>query len=587
MEVSSQTIVTCDEEKALKSLLDAFGSSFSLDEIATAYCKASRNADSAVQILYEMQGSSSTSETHSSSVHTRVEESSKTAYGSSSFENSFQKRKNMKSKARPISVGTVSSMIDKDYVRPKPSANGTYVARKPLKLDANALPMTEIWREKTKPSIVKHNQLHQDMEDFLLNMLGDGFQLDREMIREVLGRCKDTRWGQHQCEDTRWGPKDFPIAIGLEEEITLRPDMFTLVLDVLTEHIQEMVAQCMLFADDFVLIGDPREKLNEKLKVWRQTLESYDFRISRNSCGYDMAKSMERLLDTSVVALGKRAAVADYSTKKFTDMKAKSKLASSSERKAQNSNSLRRDRDTVSNKGVELNQKQKQRDVLQKEVMTDLFNSRDPREESPKRTVKDVNKNSRYGIVFEPPADSMEEYKIDMNFSQQQNVDDAEDEEDYQKVRKAVKEYRVTMNEYYKAAVEAFAKGDQIKAEKLFDQGHFFERKAHEADEESSRMILETRNTESQEMLLDLHDLGTKEAIRLLKRHLSSLSGIPSFEYLKVVLDANGEDSSKGSRRRLVLKLLEKESIKWVEGETGGTILIPLASIDRKSLSFV
>ncbi|KAE9591742.1 hypothetical protein Lalb_Chr20g0121931 [Lupinus albus] len=493
MEVSSQTIVTCDEEKALKSLLDAFGSSFSLDEIATAYCKASRNADSAVQILYEMQGSSSTSETHSSSVHTRVEESSKTAYGSSSFENSFQKRKNMKSKARPISVGTVSSMIDKDYVRPKPSANGTYVARKPLKLDANALPMTEIWREKTKPSIVKHNQLHQDMEDFLLNMLGDGFQLDREMIREVL-----------------------------------------------------------------------------------------------DSCGYDMAKSMERLLDTSVVALGKRAAVADYSTKKFTDMKAKSKLASSSERKAQNSNSLRRDRDTVSNKGVELNQKQKQRDVLQKEVMTDLFNSRDPREESPKRTVKDVNKNSRYGIVFEPPADSMEEYKIDMNFSQQQNVDaDAEDEEDYQKVRKAVKEYRVTMNEYYKAAVEAFAKGDQIKAEKLFDQGHFFERKAHEADEESSRMILETRNTESQEMLLDLHDLGTKEAIRLLKRHLSSLSGIPSFEYLKVVLDANGEDSSKGSRRRLVLKLLEKESIKWVEGETGGTILIPLASIDRKSLSFV
>ncbi|XP_019426188.1 PREDICTED: putative nuclear RNA export factor SDE5 isoform X2 [Lupinus angustifolius] len=491
MEVSSQTIVTCDEEKALKSLLDAFGSTFSLDEIATAYCKASRNADLAVEILYEMQGSSSTSETHSSNVHTRVEESSKSAYGSS-FENSFQERKSIKSKARPVSVGTVSSMIGKDYVRSKPSTNETYVARKPLKLDANALPMAGIWREKTKPNIVKHNQLHQDMEDFLVNMLGDGFQLDRDMIREVL-----------------------------------------------------------------------------------------------DSCGYDMAKSVERLLDPSVVALGKRAAVVDDSSGKFTDMKAQSELASSSERKALNSNYLRGDGNTDSNKGVELHQKQKQRDDLQKEVMTALFNSRDPLEESPKRIVKDVNKNSRYGIVFEPPADSMDEYKIDMNFSQQQNVDEAEDEEDYQKVRKAVKEYRVTMNEYYKAAVEAFAKGDQIKAEKLFEQGHFFERKAHEADEESSRMILQTRNSESQEMLLDLHDFGTKEAIRLLKRHLSSLSGIPSFEYLKVVLDANGEDSSKGSRRRLVLKLLEKESIKWVEGEIAGTILIPLASIDRKSLSFV
>lgn len=35
-----------------------------------------------------------------------------------------------------------------------------------------------------------------------------------------------------------------------------------------------------------------------------------------------------------------------------------------------------------------------------------------------------------------------------------------------------------------------------------------------------------------------------------------------------------------------VLKLLEQESIKWVEGETAGTILIRLDNIDRKRLSF-
>lgn len=36
-----------------------------------------------------------------------------------------------------------------------------------------------------------------------------------------------------------------------------------------------------------------------------------------------------------------------------------------------------------------------------------------------------------------------------------------------------------------------------------------------------------------------------------------------------------------------IMKLLEKESIKWEEGETTGTILISLDKIDRKNLSFL
>lgn len=186
MEVSGRAVVTCDEEKALKCLLDAFGSTFSLEEIASAYCEASRNADLAGEILYKMQGSSSISATHFSNTHAGVKESSESSDGSS-FENSCQERKNLKSKLRPVSVGSVSSIIGKDYVRSMPSTNGSYGTTKPLKLDAKALPMTGIWREKSTPSVVKHDQLHQDMEDFLFKMLGDGFQLDRDMIREVLG----------------------------------------------------------------------------------------------------------------------------------------------------------------------------------------------------------------------------------------------------------------------------------------------------------------------------------------------------------------------------------------------------------------
>ncbi|TKY71689.1 hypothetical protein E2542_SST00421 [Spatholobus suberectus] len=496
MEVSGQNIVKCDEEKALKCLLDAFGSVFSLEEIASAYCKASRNADLAGEILYEMQGSSSAaSAAHdSSNADVRTDEASSESSDGYSLENSSQERKTSRAKVRPVSVGSVSSIIGKGYVRPAPSPNGSFGGTKPTKLDAKSLPMTGIWREKSKLDVSssKYGQLHQDMEDFLFKMLGDGFQLDRNMIRQVL-----------------------------------------------------------------------------------------------DTCGYDMQKSLVKLLDQSNMALGKRTAVVGDSAGRFTDMKPKSE-APSSERKSEDLNYPRGDGNIASTKEMELHQQQKQKHDLQKEVLSTLFNYHGHSEEAPRRIVKDLNKKSRYGhVVFEPPKEFPEEFNIDMDFSQQENIDDPEDEEDYQNVRKAVKEYRVAMNEYYKAAVDAFAKGDQIKAEKLLEQGQFFLRKAHEADEESNKMILETRSTEAQEMVLDLRDHGSKEAIRLLKCHLSSLSGIPSFEYLKVIVDAN-EDNTKGSRRRLqVLKLLEQESITWVEGESADTILIRLANIERKRLSFV
>ncbi|KAL5135334.1 putative RNA-directed DNA polymerase from transposon BS [Glycine soja] len=52
---------------------------------------------------------------------------------------------------------------------------------------------------------------------------------------------------------------DFPITIGLHQGSTLSPYLFTLVLDVLTEQIQEIAPRCMLFADDIVLLGESRE----------------------------------------------------------------------------------------------------------------------------------------------------------------------------------------------------------------------------------------------------------------------------------------------------------------------------------------
>ncbi|XP_043697059.1 putative nuclear RNA export factor SDE5 [Telopea speciosissima] len=99
-------------------------------------------------------------------------------------------------------------------------------------------------------------------------------------------------------------------------------------------------------------------------------------------------------------------------------------------------------------------------------------------------------------------------------------------------------------------------------------------------------MIIDCRNETQEEMSLDLHDFDAKEAIRLLKFHLASVSGIPVIRYLKVIVESNATDITKGARKRLVRKLLERQSIKWTEEGNGETILIRVDEIDPKKLSF-
>ena len=87
---------------------------------------------------------------------------------------------------------------------------------------------------------------------------------------------------------------DFPITIGLHQGSTLSPYLFTLILDVLTEHIQERAPRCMLFADDIVLLGESREELNERLETWRGALETHGFRLSRSKSEYMECKFNKR-----------------------------------------------------------------------------------------------------------------------------------------------------------------------------------------------------------------------------------------------------------------------------------------------------
>jgi len=57
-------------------------------------------------------------------------------------------------------------------------------------------------------------------------------------------------------------------------------------MDELTKDIQDKVRWCMLFVDDIILIGKTRERLDNKLELWRHALESRGFKLSRSKTEY-------------------------------------------------------------------------------------------------------------------------------------------------------------------------------------------------------------------------------------------------------------------------------------------------------------
>ena len=57
-------------------------------------------------------------------------------------------------------------------------------------------------------------------------------------------------------------------------------------MDEITKDKQEYITWCMIFADDVVMIDESRICVDNKLELWRQTLESKGFRLSRSKTEY-------------------------------------------------------------------------------------------------------------------------------------------------------------------------------------------------------------------------------------------------------------------------------------------------------------
>jgi hypothetical protein len=77
---------------------------------------------------------------------------------------------------------------------------------------------------------------------------------------------------------------DFPINMGLHQGSALSPYLFALVIDEVTRDIQGGIPWCMLFADDVILVNESRTGVDQKLKLWIQTLKAN--RLSRSKTEY-------------------------------------------------------------------------------------------------------------------------------------------------------------------------------------------------------------------------------------------------------------------------------------------------------------
>jgi hypothetical protein len=89
------------------------------------------------------------------------------------------------------------------------------------------------------------------------------------LISQLMERCREQK-------------NMYMVFIDLEKAYDKAPRM----MDEVTRDIQGVIPLCMLFVDDVILVDESRTGVDQKLELWRRTLEAKGFRLSRSKIEY-------------------------------------------------------------------------------------------------------------------------------------------------------------------------------------------------------------------------------------------------------------------------------------------------------------
>ena len=97
--------------------------------------------------------------------------------------------------------------------------------------------------------------------------------------------------------------------MGLHQGSALSPLLFVIIIDVITEEIEEGTPWAMMFADDMVVCDPDREVMELRLERWRECMEKNGLKVRRaktehlQTTGDTDPVGMKRYMETEMINL--------------------------------------------------------------------------------------------------------------------------------------------------------------------------------------------------------------------------------------------------------------------------------------------